>query len=51
MARLLIASLILGVATAIYPADHWTFSTKLTDDATASTFVKDNVDAGKTVSS
>ena len=49
MAKLLVASLLLGVATAIYPADHWTFATKLTDDATASAFVKDNVDAGKTV--
>jgi len=38
-----------GVAQAgIYPDNHWDFSTELTAD-TADAFVKENVDAGKTV--
>ncbi|CAE7427321.1 unnamed protein product [Symbiodinium sp. KB8] len=42
-------SLLLGVAQAgIYPDNHWDFSTELTADS-ADAFVKENVDAGKTV--
>ena len=40
--------LLAGVQAGIYPANHWDFSTELTAD-TADAFVKDNVDAGKTV--
>lgn len=37
-----------GVQAGIYPENHWDFSTELTAD-TADAFVKENVDAGKTV--
>jgi len=37
-----------GTASAIYPADHWTYSTELTT-TNVDEFVKTNVDAGKTV--
>jgi len=32
----------------IYPDDHWSYSTQLTEE-NVDAFVKDNVDAGKTV--
>lgn len=38
----------LAVAYGIYPESHWTYSSELTTDNFDS-FVKDNVDAGKTV--
>ena len=45
MAALLAVSLL---ATAIYPADHWTDVTKLTPK-NFEPFVKEQVDAGKTL--
>ena len=36
------------VASAIYPDDHWTYSTKITTDNFAAQ-VKENVDVGKTL--
>jgi len=45
---LLIGSILAGAANAIYPEDHWTYSTELTAD-NVDEFVKTNVDAGKTV--
>lgn len=41
-------ALLLGSAVAIYDADHWQFSTKLTEESFDG-FIKDNVNAGKTV--
>ena len=38
----------LAVAAAIYPSDHWDYSTELGSD-NFETFVKTNVDAGKAV--
>jgi hypothetical protein len=40
--------LIVSTAMAIYPEDHWNYSTKLTKDNYAS-FLADNLAAGKTV--
>jgi hypothetical protein len=40
--------LFVGAQAGIYPENHWDFSTELTAD-TADAFVKENVDAGKTV--
>lgn len=37
-----------GARAGIYPENHWDFSTELTTDS-ADAFVKENVDAGKTV--
>ena len=50
MARriLLLAALLLPAVEAIYPDDHWSFSTKLEADSSDS-FVKQHVDDGKTV--
>jgi len=33
----------------IYPTGHWDHATKLTDQGAFNTFIKENVDAGKTV--
>ena len=51
MARLSLFLAIASLATAqaIYPPDHWSFSTKLSN-ANADGFIKENIDAGKTVS-
>jgi hypothetical protein len=52
MAKLSLLLAIASLATAaqaIYPADHWSFSTKLSN-ANADGFIKENIDAGKTVS-
>jgi hypothetical protein len=50
MARLSLFLAIASLATAqaIYPPDHWSFSTKLSN-ANADGFIKENIDAGKTV--
>jgi len=45
---LLFGSILASTASAIYPADHWTYSTELTT-GNVDEFVKSNVDAGKTV--
>ena len=42
------AALFAGTANAIYPSDHWQYSTKLAP-GTFDDFVKENVDSGKTV--
>jgi len=39
---------ILALSAGIYPTDHWKYSTKLTK-AKFEPFIKENVDAGKTV--
>jgi len=44
----LVAAAVLAVASAIYPDDHWSYSTEMTLD-NADSFIKENVDAGKTV--
>jgi len=45
----LAAILLLAVsALAIYPSDHWSYSTKLTED-NYEQFLSDNIAAGKTV--
>jgi len=49
MAKIILLDTLIGVASAIYPDDHWTYSTKLSN-AMADDFIKENVDAGKTVS-
>jgi len=47
--RLISAALLLATVSAgIYPDDHWQYSTKMTVD-NFDGFVKENVDAGKTV--
>jgi len=48
MRTLLLAAVVATAAAGIYPDDHWTYSTELTTD-NADGFIKDNVDAGKTV--
>lgn len=45
---LLFGAVLASTANAIYPDDHWTYSTELTTD-NVDGFVKENVDAGKTV--
>ena len=49
MAKLILLACLVGTVNAIYPPDHWTYSTKLSSD-NVDDFVKSNVDAGKTVS-
>jgi hypothetical protein len=44
----LYACLAAVAAAGIYPDDHWTYSTELTT-SNADSFIKENVDAGKTV--
>jgi len=44
----LAAFVTLAVAQGIYPDDHWNYSTELTPD-NGDQFIKENVDAGKTV--
>lgn len=39
---------VIGLAEAIYPSDHWNYSTKLTLDNYVSK-IQDEIDAGKTV--
>jgi hypothetical protein len=46
--RVLTAALLVASVSAIYPADHWDYSTKLTEE-NAESFIKENIDAGKTV--
>ena len=46
MAKLVLLAL-LGAVSAIYPDDHWSYSTKLTT-ANMDSFVKTAVDGGKT---
>ena len=41
-----VAALLLA-SSAIYPEDHWSYSTKLTEQSFDG-FIKDSVDAGKT---
>lgn len=48
MAKLILLACLVGTVNAIYPPDHWTYSTKLSSD-NVDDFVKSNVDAGKTV--
>lgn len=48
MARLLAVAFLFGTAAAIYPDDHWSYSTKLTNQDDMDKFIKTNVDAGKT---
>jgi hypothetical protein len=48
MVRCLVLALLLGSAAAIYPDGHWNHATKLSS-AVVDDFVKENVDAGKTV--
>jgi len=45
---LLVGALVASTANAIYPDDHWTYSTELTT-SNVDEFVKSNVDSGKTV--
>jgi len=45
---LALAALVATAAAGIYPDDHWDFSTELTTN-NADSFIKENVDAGKTV--
>ena len=42
-----VGACLLGSTTAIYPADHWNFSTELTGENFES-FINDNLKAGKT---
>jgi hypothetical protein len=42
------AVLATSASAAIFPDDHWTYSTELTTE-NVDNFVKENVDAGKTV--
>ncbi len=44
----LLLAVALGVAVAIYPDDHWTYSKKLTA-GNFDEYVKSQVDAGKTL--
>ena len=48
MAKALLLLLARGALAGIYPENHWDFSTELTTD-NVDAFVKDGVDAGKTV--
>jgi len=51
MAKLSFLTAFVAVAAVhggIYPDDHWSFATELTPD-NGDSFIKDNVDAGKTV--
>jgi len=41
-------ALVAVAAAGLYPEDHWTYSTEITTD-NADSFIKENVDAGKTV--
>lgn len=41
-------ALVIGLAEAIYPSDHWNYSTKLTLDNYVSKIQRE-IDAGKTV--
>ena len=45
--RLLLVAALVAVATAIYPDDHWSYSTQLNADNFES-FIQGNLDAGKT---
>ena len=47
--KLFYTLLMVAAVSAIYPADHWSYSTKLSNTI-ADDFIKENVDAGKTVS-
>ena len=44
--RALAALCLLAGAAAIYPDDHWTYSTKLTTQEEFNSFIKAEVDAG-----
>jgi len=46
--RLLLTIAILAVVSAIYPDDHWNYSTKLTEDNFDS-FIQGEIDQDKTV--
>jgi len=46
--KLFYTLLMVAGVSAIYPADHWSYSTKLSNTI-ADDFIKENVDAGKTV--
>jgi len=48
MMRLTVAALLVVAAHAIYPDDHWTFSTELTKDNHVD-HIKSVVDSGKTL--
>jgi len=48
MRLLCLAALAAVAAAGLYPDDHWDYSTELTTE-NADSFIKDNVDAGKTV--
>jgi hypothetical protein len=43
-----LAALVVAASAGIYPDDHWTYSTKLTEANFEST-IKENIDAGKTL--
>jgi hypothetical protein len=46
--KVLLLAALLGVATAIYPDDHWSYSTKLTT-SNIDAEIKNAVDGGKTL--
>jgi len=48
MRSVLLATFAVAALAGIYPDDHWNFSTELTT-SNADDFIKENVDAGKTV--
>jgi len=48
VAKVAVLLALLGVAAAIYPDDHWSYSTKLSS-ANAETEIKKAVDSGKTM--
>jgi len=48
MRLVVLAALVATAAAGIYPDDHWSYSTDLTTE-NADNFIKENVDAGKTV--
>lgn len=45
---IIVIAVVTGLAQAIYPPDHWNYSTKLTLDNYVSK-IQDEIDAGKTV--
>jgi len=38
-----------GGSASLYPSDHFEYATKLTEQSAFNTFIKENVDGGKTV--
>jgi len=48
MRSFLLVAFVATAAAGIYPDDHWSYATELTTD-NADGFIKENIDAGKTV--